>query len=144
MEIRVKRTIKTKRSTTGVLSILGSPFTCFTLEDTDRGLQASMCPAEILATKVDGQTAIPAGRYEVAITMSTRFNKELPLLLAVPGFSGIRIHAGNTAADTAGCLLVGKDSHLDRVGRSREAFGELDCLLRQALHHQEKIFINIL
>ena len=58
--------------------------------------------------KVPGQTAIPSGHYELQITHSNRFNRELPLLLNVPDFSGIRMHAGNTEEDTEGCILVGK------------------------------------
>ena len=54
------------------------------------------------------QTAIPLGRYRLSITPSARFKEDLPLLADVPGFEGIRIHAGNTHEDTEGCLLVGQ------------------------------------
>lgn len=58
----------------------------FTCEDTVRD-----------GPKIPGATAIPAGKYKVVITFSNRFQRHLPLLLDVPGFSGIRIHSGNVA-----------------------------------------------
>ena len=82
-------------------------FECYVLEDTDRGLTNAMPLAKIEKVKVKGRTAIPAGRYEVLITMSNRFKKLMPLLLRVPGFGGIRIHAGVNHLHTEGCLLPG-------------------------------------
>jgi hypothetical protein len=86
--------------------------------------------------KVKAQTAIPAGRYRVRLTMSARFGKTLPLLDPVPGFSGIRIHAGNVHRDTEGCLLVGLDRSEfgadPKVYRSREAMNRLMLFLTEA------------
>jgi hypothetical protein len=66
----------------------------------------------------------------------------LPLLLAVPNFDGIRIHPGNTDADTEGCILVGVERLQDRIGQSKIAFEKLfDRLLTAA--KIEKIFIEI-
>ena len=96
MQINVRRTFKGPDYTIGKLYIDGH-YLCDTLEDTVR-------PA---GTKIAGKTAIPAGTYKVKKTMSPRFKKILPEILNVPGFSGVRIHAGSTAADTAGCLLLG-------------------------------------
>ena len=62
----------------------------------------------VIAWKIAGETAIPVGRYEVVIDMSTRFKKFMLHLLNVPGFDGIRVHAGNSSHDTEGCLITGK------------------------------------
>lgn len=77
---------------------IGGAYECEVLEDVYRGGMP----------KVPGRTAIPAGRYEVKLTHSPRFGRVLPLVEGVPGFSGVRIHAGNTADDTEGCLLPGR------------------------------------
>jgi hypothetical protein len=100
------------KSTVGELSVDGI-VQCYTLEDVER------------AAKVYGETAIPCGVYSVILTPSKRFGRLMPLVVGVPGFSGIRIHPGNTAADTAGCILVGKTRAPDFIGRSREAFDAL-------------------
>lgn len=57
--------------------------------------------------KVQDETAIPAGSYKMKISKSPKFGRLLPEILDVPGFSGIRIHKGNTAADSSGCLIIG-------------------------------------
>ena len=87
-------------------------------------------------------TAIPAGFYEVVVNFSQRFQRQLPLLLGVPNFDGVRIHAGNTDADTEGCLLVGKTKARDFIGGSRAAFDALFPKIQRAAA-SEKIFIEI-
>lgn len=115
MDLHLIRKIYTKKSTIGELSVDGK-FQCYILEDIVR-------PAD--AEKVYGKTAIPAGTYQIQITMSNRFQRFLPLLIGVPGFEGIRIHPGNTDGDTDGCLLPGKTQGKDFVGSSVIAFEEL-------------------
>jgi hypothetical protein len=129
MNIKVVRKIFSEESTIGELSVNGQ-FECFTLED------------KVRAVKIHGKTAIPAGIYEVTITFSDRFKKPLPLLMKVPNFDGIRIHAGNTAADTEGCLLVGTTKGKDVVSNSRVAFKALNEKIAAALQ-KEKVFIEI-
>lgn len=110
-------------STIGELTVDGK-WQCYILEDVVR-------PPGV---KIHGQTAIPYGRYQVIINQSQRFGRRMPLLLRVPGFEGVRIHAGNTAADTDGCLLTGSfvGEHGDAVERSRAAFDLLMPLLEHA------------
>lgn len=96
-------------------------FECFGLEDELREREG----LEVEDWKVPGHTAIPAGRYLVVVTQSGRFGRRLPLLVNVPGFTGVRIHPGNTIADTEGCLLPGRIRAAARVGESRLAFNRL-------------------
>ena len=112
MKLTVKRKIKSANSTIGELYI-DNIFQCYTLEDVER------------KEKIVGKTAIPAGSYDVIINESNRFKRKLPLLMNVPNYAGVRIHPGNTAADTEGCILVGTTKAPDFVGNSREAFTSL-------------------
>lgn len=101
MKLTLVRDVFNKQWTQGKLYV-NDAFYCYTLEDTDRFLEAG-------GTKEQDNTAIPRGIYAVQVTMSPRFKKPLPLLFSVPNFVGIRIHAGNTHHDTEGCILVGMD-----------------------------------
>lgn len=118
MELTLKRIAKKDTYTIGKLYVDDEYF-CDTLEDKDRGLTSDMPLEDIKKVKVYGQTAIPIGRYQVVMNMSTRFKKVMPLLLNVPGFDGIRIHSGNTAADTQGCILLGQNKVVGKVINSR-------------------------
>ena len=107
LAFRLVREEFTTESTVGKLYFRLSdrdPWTwlCWTLEDVVREVPGE--PVE--AWKIPGETAIPRGTYAVRVTRSSRFKADLPILLNVPGFEGIRIHGGNTAADTEGCILV--------------------------------------
>lgn len=131
MILELKRQVLTDKSTIGRLSVDGREF-CWTLEDVVR-------PDGV---KIYGKTAIPAGQYEVIINWSNRFKRLLPLLLRVPRFEGIRIHSGNTAENTEGCILVGYTMRRDWIGQSRLAFRDLFGLMREAAG-KEKIHIGI-
>ena len=109
MKVYVKRSFKGAEYTIGKMWIDESYF-CDTLEDTVRK-----------GEKVYGKTAIPAGTYKVKKTFSPRFQKILPEILNVPGFSGVRIHAGNTAEDTDGCILLGLNKVKGKVINSQDA-----------------------
>lgn len=109
MKITVKRTFKGPEYTIGKLYI-DDNYYCDTLEDTIRS-----------GEKIYGKTAIPAGEYKVKKTYSPRFEKKLPEILNVPGFTGVRIHAGNTAKDTEGCILLGLNRAKGAVLNSKNA-----------------------
>lgn len=147
MELILKRNIKSPNSTIGTLekvNISGAnEQLCFTLEDVDRGLTDLMDIATVSSKKVFGKTAIPKGRYRIIISFSNHFQKYLPELLNVKGYEGIRIHSGNTAADTEGCILTGQTHGVDMVNNSRNAFNYLFSLL-QAADKTEKNYITIL
>lgn len=133
MKLTLQRMRKTDTATIGKLTVDGVSF-CDTLEDVVRAN----------GEKVYGQTAIPAGYYEVVMTFSNRFQKLLPLLLNVPNFTGVRIHAGNKSTDTEGCLLVGvwDGKASDFIGASRVTFAKLMSQLAKATK-TEKIHIEI-
>lgn len=133
MRLTLKRTTFTTQSTIGELFVNGIR-QCFVLEDIVRKPGAA---------KVPGKTAIPAGTYPVTITYSNRFRQLMPLLGNVPGFAGIRIHSGNTAADTEGCLLVGTTQSKDFVGNSRAAYAVLYAAIKNALDAGQPVTITI-
>jgi hypothetical protein len=142
MELYLKRDTFTDISTTGKLLIDGQ-FECFILEDKDRGLTDSMPLAEIVATKIYGKTAIPYGRYEIDWTMSARFKVFMPILLNVKGYSGIRIHKGNSEIDSLGCLLCGRKRANNVITESTAATNLLYTKIQTAKSRREKIFITI-
>ena len=107
-------------------------FECFTLEDRIR-----------MVGKVDGDTAIPCGTYKVIIDQSARFGCLMPHILDVPGFTGVRIHAGNTTDDTSGCVLVGQLKGSKTLLSSRAAFQPLFRKLLRAFDHKEPITLEI-
>lgn len=116
IRLLLQRKWSVKDATIGELYI-DDVFECFTLEDMVR-------PA---SQKVPGKTAIPTGMYAVVVDWSPRFNKNMLHILDVPGFEGIRIHPGNAAIDTDGCLLVGQtiDLNAGTIGASRMAYEQL-------------------
>ncbi len=148
MEIRIDRAWKKKTYTISRVFIDGKRFGdgenyCNALEDKDRGLTSSMPIDEILATKKYGQTAIPTGRYEVQITWSPRFKKKMPILIAVPGFTGVRIHSGNDENDTYGCVLIGRNDQIGWISNSRYWTNLLQQKIQNTLNKGEKVYITI-
>lgn len=132
MLLTLTRTDYTDNSTIGELSIDGE-FYCYTLEDVRR-------PDGV---KVKGQTAIPAGTYDVLLTYSPKYGKIMPLVANVPMFEGIRIHSGNDKDDTEGCILVGRTKAADFIGESKLAFSSLFLKMGEAIARDECITLTI-
>ena len=89
--------------------------------------------------KIPKKSAIPEGSYRVVVTKSRRFQKYLPLLVGVPGFEGVRIHAGNTSRDTEGCILVGQNIQVGKVLWSRITLEKLMKLIE----NEKEIYLTI-
>ena len=89
--------------------------------------------------KIPKKSAIPEGSYRVVVTKSQRFGKYLPLLVGVPGFEGVRIHAGNTSRDTEGCILVGQNLQVGKVLWSRITLSKLMKLIE----NEKEIYLTI-
>ena len=134
MELVLTRMKRGEECTIGLLTIDGVEV-CDTLEPKERDLTKER--------KVKGRTAIPTGRYEVVVNRSPKFGRLLPRLWGVPGFEGILIHRGNTAKDTAGCILVGKYAGLWRLAASTAAEMELTERLLAAQRNGERIWIVV-
>lgn len=134
MELTVKRRFKGPAYTIGSLFVDGR-YLCDTLEDRVRDLSRE--------AKIPGQTAIPAGTYGVIVNRSPKFGRELPRLQNVPDFEGVLIHRGNTAADTAGCILVGENKVKGKVVNSTPYELSLTRIIQEAIARGEKVTIKV-
>ncbi|WP_289731535.1 DUF5675 family protein [uncultured Alistipes sp.] len=136
MKLLLRRKYKAENYTIGDLSVDGR-FFCHTIEDTVRELPAR-CPDTSAGRscrcreKVYARTAIPAGTYKVTMQYSPRFRRVLPYLHDVLHFLGILIHSGNTEEDSAGCIIVGKNTVKGKVTESRKTSDALNALLAKA------------
>jgi hypothetical protein len=138
MRLRLIREPSVNGATLGALYINGV-WHCWTVEDQIREVAGQ----PVSAWKVQNETAIPSGLYQVAITESARFKRRLPILLDVEGFTGIRIHPGNTAADSEGCILPGRIRGTGKVIESRLAFDALFERMDRAQKIGQVISIDI-
>lgn len=138
MKLQLNRAPSKNGATIGVLLIDGEQI-CYTLEDEVREVPG----LPVLEWKIPGETAIPRGEYRVRITHSPRFDRRLPLLEGVPGYTGVRIHPGNTAKDTDGCILVGTTAGDAFVGHSRDAFSHVFDMLERAEDEGQEIWITV-
>ncbi len=96
---------------------------------------------------------IPLGQYRVLLTVSERAakgelwspapNHALMLVTGVPGRTGIRFHAGNTPADTVGCILVGEHEGDGSIGDSRPALTDLQAQVTQMLAVNEPVWLDV-
>lgn len=134
MKLRVERLWPKEEYTVGRLYVDGKLF-CNTLEDRVRDLTKE--------DKIPGRTAIPEGTYRVIFNWSPKFGRNLPRLIEVPHFEGILIHPGNTAADSAGCILVGNNTSAGRLTESRDTSDRLNVIIEDAQRHGEEITIEV-
>lgn len=135
MRLLLERRFKGDGYTIGSLYVNGEKF-CDTLEDRVRDLAGG-------ESKVPGETAIPEGRYRVIVNRSPKFGRDLPRLLDVPMFEGVLIHRGNTAEDSAGCILVGENKVKGKVINSTPYEERLVALCKAALAMGETIEIEV-
>ena len=146
MEMHLRRIAKRNTYTIGKLSMDGAYF-CDTLEPPALEKKTSVSKEAILRSQQKAQTlkpfAIPEGRYAVVISYSPKKKEWLPILLGVPLFQGIRIHAGNTAKDTLGCILVGKNLEKGMVLNSRYWLKRVKNKIVDAKNRGEAVWITI-
>lgn len=134
MLLEVKRLYKKDTYTIGVLMVDDEKFSD-TLEDKVRDLKSEK--------KVYGETAIPAGKYKVVMSMSSKFKRVMPYLENVPQFTGIMIHPGNTIKDTLGCILVGENKKKGQLVNSRKYSDELNKRINEAIERKEQVWIEV-
>ena len=147
MERRIKMKLKLERKyfkntyTIGNLYVDGTFFSN-TLEDKNRDVNKNG-KFDNGETKVYGETCIPFGTYKIVVNMSPKFKRELPRLLNVPSFEGVLIHRGNTAKDSAGCILVGENKAVGKVINSTPYEERLVKMMKTAISKGEEIIIEI-
>lgn len=154
MRILIDRKWKKPTYTIGNLYIDGKLF-CNTIEDKDRGLNQSMPLPTIERLKVKNETAIPTGNYNILMNIvSPKYSTKLwyiqnchgarvPRIDNVKGFSGVLIHTGNTAQDSSGCVIVGKNTKVGMVTNSKETFLSLYNKMYEAYKKGETILLTI-
>lgn len=130
MKLELKRIALRDTYTIGKLYIDGEYF-CDTIEDKVRDLNKNGV-FDNGETKIKGKTAIPYGKYEVVWAYSPRFKRYTPRLLNVNSFSGVLIHAGNTANDSEGCILLGQNKVTGKVINSKPFVDKLYSIIRDA------------
>lgn len=141
MELRVERLWPRENYTVGRLYV-NNEFFSNTLEDKiiDKNKNRIFDNGE---KKVYGESAIPYGKYKVVYNYSSKFGRNLPRLLDVPHFEGILIHPGNTAKDSFGCILVGKNTSKGMLSESRYTSDKLNEIIDAAQKRGEEITIEI-
>ena len=130
MKLTLKRIALRPTYTIGKLYI-DDVYFCDTIEDTVRDTNKSG-KFDNGEQKIKGKTAIPYGTYEIKWTYSPRFKKYTPQLMNVPSFEGIRVHAGNTSADTEGCLILGENKQVGKVLNSRATINKFYPIIKEA------------
>lgn len=135
MKLEVIRDDFTDKRTLGKLYADGN-YIGETCEDDDRHLESG-------GDKVYGQTSIPRGLYKIILSHSHHFDRILPEVLDVPEFTGVRIHGGNTAADSLGCILLGKIRTADGIANCAATLQRLIDMIDAAEEAGEVVTLEI-
>lgn len=143
LQVLITRNWRKSEYTIGKLYVNGQQL-CNSLEPIDRRLFQGQPIADIARLKVKGKTAIPTGTYRLQIVFSPKFNRELIEIMDVPGFSSIRIHAGNRVTDTEACVLPGINSAVGMVTESRKYENQLTAMVKETTAKGEQAFITII
>ena len=139
MKILIKRFEFGTNYTIGKLYVDDS-YVGYTLEDRVREVPG----VAVKEWKIKDETAIPRGTYSIIVDFSNHFQRELPHVLDVPGFEGIRIHPGNSDKDSSGCILVGSTwAGTDFIGNSRVTFEHLFDMIKAALKRDETVTVEV-
>lgn len=142
MKLLIERNEFNKNSTQGKLYVNGV-YLADTLEPTDRWLHGGMTETQIADIKINGKTAIPAGIYPVTLKYSPRFKRVLPTIEDVKCFDGVRIHAGNSYQDTAGCVLLGERVQKDIIANSRQMVDRIQQMIVNSIEADEGVTLQI-
>jgi hypothetical protein len=143
MKLKLHRRFLGETYTIGSLFDEFGTLICDTIEDKVRDYNKDGDLLDAGETKIFGETAIPYGTYEVDLTWSPKFKRLLPLVKNVPHFTGIRIHRGNTAGDSHGCILPGENKVKGKVIHSTKWEGEITVMILEAIRRGEKITLEI-
>lgn len=142
MDLLLQRRFLGEEYTIGSLYVNGE-YLCDAIEDQVRDFNEDGDLLDPGEEKVYGETAIPFGEYDIELSMSPKFKRLLPMLLNVKHFTGIRIHRGNTAKDSHGCILPGENKVKGKVINSTKYEVELVRLMTEATERGEDISIVI-
>lgn len=110
----------------------------FTCEDEDRHLETVG-----IKEKIHGRTAISRGTFPLEVTFSSRFKRELPYVAGVPGFEGIRIHGGNRAEDSLGCILLGQVRTATGIAQCAATVNRLIAMIKAAEDKRELSWLEV-
>ena len=142
MRLTLTRMASANGATVGTLTDAHGEHLCYTLEDVVREVEG----LPVLSWKVRGRTAIPRGTYRVMFVDSPRFGPNTLSLRDVPGFDAIRMHAGNTAADTDGCILLGlgaTESGTLTGGSSKPALEKVKAMVHAAIDYGDTVWLEV-
>ena len=108
------------------------------------------------------RSAIPAGRYPIALTVSARAQRGelwcpaqethphdkttwvLPLICGVPDRDGIRAHAANRASQLKGCIAPGSTRDGMEISGSRTALIRVMAKIQVALDRGEPVMLDVM